>query len=280
MVETGAQILAKATSKLRLVNIPTPARDARRLLAYALQIPQARLTLNLDKPVSVDAQARFDRVIEARTGRKPVSQIVGKRAFFGHDFIVTPDVLDPRPETEILVQLALDTPANRILDLGTGSGAILLSVLGAREMATGLGTDISACALAVAARNAENLGVVDRADFAQGRWWSAVTGSFDLILSNPPYIAAHEMADLSPEVREHEPRIALTDGADGLSAYREILTHLFGFLSLSGTVILEIGPTQGHAVARMMTETGLTGVQIVKDLDNRDRVVMGQRTGR
>lgn len=278
MAETGAQILAKATAKLRLANIETPARDARRLLAYALQIPQARLTLGLDQPVSIDAQARFDRAIEARAGRQPVSQIVGKRAFFGRDFIVTPEVLDPRPETEILVQLALETSAERILDLGTGSGAILLSLLAAQETAIGLGTDVSAAALAVAARNANTLGLTARAEFAQGTWWSAVTGTFDLIVSNPPYIAAEEMPDLSPEVRDHEPLIALTDGADGLSAYRAILGELCSFLSNSGKVILEIGPTQGETVAQMMTATGLVDVQIFKDLDNRDRVVMGQRT--
>lgn len=280
MAETGAQILAKATAKLRLANIETPARDARRLLAYALQIPQARLTLGLDQPVSIDAQARFDRAIEARAGRQPVSQIVGKRAFFGRDFIVTPEVLDPRPETEILVQLALETSAERILDLGTGSGAILLSLLAAQETAIGLGTDVSSAALAIAARNADTLGLTARAEFAQGTWWSAVTGTFDLIVSNPPYIAAEEMPDLSPEVRDHEPLIALTDGADGLSAYRAILGDLCSFLSNSGKVILEIGPTQGETVAQMMTATGLVDVQIFKDLDHRDRVVMGQRTDR
>jgi release factor glutamine methyltransferase len=202
-----------------------------------------------------------------------MGQILGHRAFWRHRFRVTPDVLDPRPETEALVAEALRAPFVRVLDLGTGSGAILLSLLADRPAATGLGTDVSAPALAVAAHNAAALGLADRAAFLRADWFDGVAGSFDLIVSNPPYIAEGEMAALAPEVRDWEPRLALTPGGDGLAAYRTIAAGAGAHLAPGGRLIVETGAAQGPAVAAIMAAAGLGPVRVLPDLAGRDRVV-------
>lgn len=270
---TGAQALARGTSALQAAGLRDPARDARRLLAHALDIVPGRLTLVL--PDNLDARQldRFEAAIAARKSRQPVAQIVGKRAFYGRDFIVTPDVLDPRPETETLVAAALSAPARRVLDLGTGSGCILLSLLAEWPGATGIGTDISAAALAVAWRNADALGVADRATFLQGDWAEGVTGHFDLIVSNPPYIATDEFGSLDPDVRDFEPIIALTPGDDGLGAYRRLLPQAARLLAPEGRLLVEIGPDQAGAVRALGQGAGLRAQQVLPDLDGRDRVV-------
>ncbi|HHY01774.1 MAG TPA: peptide chain release factor N(5)-glutamine methyltransferase, partial [Paracoccus sp.] len=206
--------------------------------------------------------------------RQPVSQIIGRRAFWKHEFEVTRDTLDPRPETETLVAAALELPWDTLLDLGTGTGAILLSLLAERPHARGLGVDMSQAALEVAQDNARALGIA--ADFRRSDWFSAVEGRFGLILSNPPYIALDEMAALSPEVREWEPRLALTDGGDGLGAYRTIVAGAGAHLLPQGWLAVEIGPTQGPAVAGLMAAAGFRRIALRPDLDGRDRVVMGQ----
>ena len=209
-----------------------------------------------------------------RAAGEPMSHILGYRDFWEHRFEVTADVLDPRPDTETLVAAALEAPFSRVLDLGTGSGCILLSLLAARNHATGLGTDLSEAALAVAGRNARRLGVQDRAALIRSDWWQAVTGSFDLIVSNPPYIAADEMAALQPEL-SYEPRMALTDEGDGLSAYRVLVSGVPAHLAPGGRLMVEIGPSQGAEVAAMFEAAGLESVEIRPDIDGRDRVVIG-----
>jgi release factor glutamine methyltransferase len=191
---------------------------------------------------------------------------------------VTADVLDPRPDTETLIESALGVPFNRVLDLGTGSGCIVLSLLGERPAAAGVGTDLSDDALSVAAQNAEQLNVGNQLTFVQSDWFSNVEGPFDLIVSNPPYIAAAEMNDLQPEVRNHEPRMALTDEDDGLSCYRAITSDAMAYLNADGHLMFEIGPTQAAAVSAMMTAKGFAEIRVVQDLDGRDRVVLGQKT--
>jgi release factor glutamine methyltransferase len=269
--------LGLATARLATAGVPDPARDARALLAHAAGIAPDRLSLHIDDTLTPDAAARLDAALTARAARQPVSQITGGRDFWRHRFIVTPDVLDPRPETETLVAEALRAPFSRVLDLGTGSGAILLSLLAERPGAAGLGIDVSPAALDVALRNAAALGLTDRATFALSDWFDAVSGPFDLIVSNPPYIAAGEMAALSPEVRDWEPHLALTPrddpGGDGLSAYRAIAGGVPRHLSPGGRLIVEIGPTQGASVAAILAAAGLTDVAVLPDLDGRDRVV-------
>ncbi|MCA0206771.1 MAG: peptide chain release factor N(5)-glutamine methyltransferase [Proteobacteria bacterium] len=265
------EALAQAIQRLDAAGIPDAPRDARLLLAHALGIAPDRLTLVLRDPAGAE-QAAFREAIARRAAREPVSHITGRRLFWGRAFHVTADVLDPRPETETLIAEALGGPFDRVLDLGTGSGAILLTLLAERPAARGLGTDLSDRALAVARGNAAALGLEPRADFARGDWFGPVTGRFDLIVSNPPYIAEAEMAGLSPEVLR-EPRMALTPGGDGLDAYRAIVRGAGAHLTPGGRLMVEIGPTQGAAVAGLMAGAGLQGIACRPDLDGRDRVV-------
>jgi release factor glutamine methyltransferase len=163
-----------------------------------------------------------------------------------------------------------------VLDLGTGTGCILLTLLAERPAARGLGTDISAAALAVAAVNAERLALDARADFLRANWWQGVTGQFDLIVSNPPYISAEEMKLLDADVQVWEPQIALTPGGDGLNAYREIAACVASFLSPKGRLLVEIGPSQADAVTQIFRTTGLSDCRVLPDLDGRDRVILAR----
>jgi release factor glutamine methyltransferase len=273
---TGAEALRAAIPRLVAAGVPDAPRDARALLAYAAGIAPDRLTLHLADPLSDAAIAGFAAAITRRAAREPVSHILGHRWFWGRRFRVTPDTLDPRPETETLIEAALAEPFDRLLDLGTGTGCILLSCLADRPHATGLGTDIHLATLAVAQSNATDLGLSDRAAFQQSDWFSTVPGQFDVVVSNPPYIAEDEMAALAPELG-HEPRRALTPGGDGLAAYRSIARGLAQHLAPGGRVLVEIGPTKAAAVTALFTDEGLTDLRILRDLDGRDRVVAARR---
>jgi release factor glutamine methyltransferase len=279
--------LAPAVARLAAAGIEGPGRDARLLLAHALGVGADRLTLHLQDEMTAAQQAAFDAALAARASRQPVAQITGRRLFWGLSFRVTPDTLDPRPETETLVAEALSHPFLKILDLGTGTGCILLSCLKGMPMARGVGVDISSAALAVARDNARDLGLEDRARFMVSDWFSGlsgdtsggVTGAFDLIVSNPPYIAADEMPGLAPEVRDWEPHLALTPGGDGLDAYRSIARGAGARLLPGGRLLLEIGPAQGKAVAGLLAAVGLDQVRILADMDGRDRVVTAVKPG-
>lgn len=276
----GSDLLSRATARLSEAEVPDPGRDARRLMAHVLKVPAGRLTLFLPEPVDPELEVVFLTLVERRAERVPVSHLIGRRAFYGRDFLVTPEVLDPRPETETLIEVALTEPFATVLDLGTGSGCILLTLLAEREGAVGVGTDVSAAALNVAFWNRNALSLDGPADLREGSWFEALDpaeDTFDLIVSNPPYIAVNEMPFLSPEVRHYEPRLALTDEGDGLSAYRAILTGMGPYLAPGGRLVVEIGASQGMAVSRLFTEAGLRGVRVIPDLDGRDRVVLGTR---
>ncbi len=276
MTTTAAQAMVAATARLRAAGVDDPARDARVLLAHAARIEAARVTLIAPEELSHEVAERYDQLISLRAIRVPVSHLIGERDFYGRRFKVSADVLDPRPETETLIEAALSEPFERVLDLGVGSGCILVTLLAEQQGALGLGVDLSEAACLQASANAVLHRVEARADIRQSDWFSAVKGQFDLIVSNPPYIALNEMDDLSEEVREHEPQMALTDGADGLSAYRLICAGLGRHLAREGRVLVEIGPTQGAAVAEMMRAAGLVEVTVLPDLDGRDRVVLGR----
>lgn len=272
---TAAEALRAGIAHLAGAGLSDAAGDARLLLAHALDLPRHRLSGALSAPMPAEAVRRFDAALRARAARQPVSQIIGRRAFWKHEFRVTRDTLDPRPETETLIEAALAEPFASVLDLGTGTGAILISLLAERPQARGTGTDISAAALSVAQENAAEIGVC--ATFLESDWFAAVTGRFDLIVSNPPYIALDEMAGLAPDVRDWEPRLALTDEGDGLAAYRVIAASAPGHLMPGGRLMVEIGPTQGAEVAALMQAAGLTDSHILPDLDGRDRVVFARK---
>ncbi len=268
-------VLRKAARDLTDAGVDDPMRDARRLLAHCLGIAAERVTLFSSENASESEVKRFEALIRRRVAREPVSHIIGSREFYGRQFRVTQDVLDPRPETEHLVEVALEQPFERVLDLGVGSGCILLTLLAERPHSSGVGSDISEAALGMAQKNAVSLGVAKRCEFCRSDWFEEIRNQFDLIVSNPPYIAQTEMAGLSPEVRNHEPQFALTPGGDGLDAYRVITAGVVGHLSQRGRLIVEIGPTQAADVKEMFKASGLQEIRVVQDLDGRDRVVIG-----
>lgn len=270
---TVGAALAAAAAALAAAGVADPGRDARALMAAALGVGGGGLTPALREALVPAAAARFQGFVAERAARRPVAQILGRRAFWGRDFVVTGDVLDPRPETEALVALALEGPAPAaVLDLGTGSGAILATLLAEWPAAIGLGIDLSAAALAVAAENARRLGVAGRAGFVRADWLAGVGGPFGLVVANPPYVAAAEMAGLAPEVRDWEPRMALTPGPRGLEAYERIAVGLGAALAPKGRALLEIGAAQGAEAAGLFAAAGFA-VRVWPDLDGRDRVI-------
>ncbi|MFK7753101.1 MAG: peptide chain release factor N(5)-glutamine methyltransferase [Sedimentitalea sp.] len=274
---TAGQAMATAAARLRAAGVADPARDARVLLAHAARIEATRVTLIAPEDLAPDVAERYEQLIALRAVRVPVSHLLGERGFYGRQFKVSSDVLDPRPETETLIEAALAVPFSRLLDLGVGSGNILVTLLAERPNATGLGVDISEAACLQASANAVLHRVQSRADIRRSDWFETVEGQFDLIVANPPYIAQDEMSGLSREVRDHEPALALTDGGDGLSAYRIISANLPAVLSPGGRFMCEIGWRQGREVAALLKSAGLAQVRVIGDLDGRDRVVLGQR---
>jgi len=276
---TAAKAMAAATARLRAAGVNDPARDARVLLAHAARIEASRVTLIAPEELSPDIAERYEQLVSLRAIRVPVSHLLGEREFYGRNFRVSRDVLDPRPETETLIEAALSEPFDHVLDLGVGSGCILVTLLAERASATGLGADLSEAACLQASANAVQHNVQDRAEILRSDWFERIEGRFDLIVSNPPYIALSEMQDLSPEVREHEPRMALTDEGDGLDAYRRIAAGAPDFLMAGGRLLVEIGPTQAKDVSALFDAAGLSDIWVIPDLDGRDRVVLGRIPG-
>ena len=253
--------------------------DTRRLFAHAIGIDLSRVSIVINDVAQDTDIQQFHDLIKKRLTRQPVSQLIGKREFYGRDFAVSPDVLDPRPDTETLVEQALGVPFESVLDLGTGSGCILISLLCERRQATGLGVDSSEHAVSLAEQNANALSVIGRATFVVSNWFDQIDGHFDLIVSNPPYVTAQEYSNLQPELRQWEPKQALTPGGDGLDAYRIIIAGAPTHLRQSGHLIVEIGQNQGPDVWQMFERAGFGDIQMVPDIDERDRVVLGQYPG-
>lgn len=264
-----AATLRAASERLAAVS-ETPRLDAELLLVHALGISRNDLLLRqheLETPESIEA------LLARRLSHEPVAHIVGTRDFWTLTLRVTPDVLIPRPDSETLIEAAIEhfrgSPGpTRILDLGTGSGALLLAALDQWPEATGLGIDISPAALAVAQGNAANLGLAARADFRIGNWTEGLAERFDLILINPPYIATAAL--LSPEVMDHEPHGALFAGEDGLADYRRLAPQLAGVLAPAGLAVIEIGFDQGESAAALFRQAGFR-VAVRHDLAGHDR---------
>ena len=234
-----------------------------------------------DLVVPPDVAARFSSFTQRRLKFEPVSRILGSREFYGRSFRVTPDVLDPRADTETLIEavlaLARDQGPIRILDLGTGSGAIAVTLLAELPGATVVASDLSAAALRVAKGNAEGLGVAGRASFVQANWFEGVDGRFDLIVSNPPYVPLGDISGLAPDVREFDPPRALDGGPDGLEAYRRIAGGAGGHLAPKGHIILEIGAEQENAVNNLFKGQGFARESRHFDLSRHVRCLVFSR---
>ena len=265
---------------LRLAPVIGPAvaaRELRLILRKATGWSSAQLGVAGGTTLPAAARAAADAMVLRRLAREPLAQIFGEWGFFGRSFRVTRATLVPRPDTETLVELALAEPFARLIDLGTGSGAIAVTLLAERPEARGLASDISADALAVAADNAQRHGVAGRLAFVQADWWAGLDGSFDLVVSNPPYVSQADYVGLAPEITLWEPRGALTPGGDGLSAYRAILAPITAFLCPGGRCLVEIGEAQGPAVAGLFRAAGLDDVVLHTDINGKDRVVSGRK---
>ena len=268
------EALAAAARQLESVS-DTARLDAELLMAHALGTE--RETMLLDR-LEGEAPGEFAALLERRQAHEPMAYITGAREFWSLPIAVGPGVLIPRPDSETLIEAALemlaDRPPARILDLGTGSGALLLAALAEWPGATGLGVDRSDAALACAAANAERLGLGERARFVKGDWASEIGGQFDLVLSNPPYV--ENGASLVPEIRDFEPREALFAGTDGLDAYRALIPGIPRILAPGGIACLEIGADQARSVAELVAQTGLKSA-VRKDLAGRDRCIVIHR---
>ena len=266
-------LLTLGQQKLKQADIDTAGRDARLLAAAAMDINTAQVTLKALDHVSQQQQDHFESMIEQRRSFKPVSRILGKRQFWNRWFEISPDVLDPRGDSEVLVNLALQQQADRILDLGTGSGILALTLLSEWPNASAVGADICEKALLIAQRNAAQLEVSDRFQAQKSDWFEAIGGQFDLIVSNPPYIGEDEIPHLDPDVRLYDPMIALSPGRDALQAYQNIARDAIGYLKPGGRLLVEIGFRQGEAVGELFASNGLKEIKIIQDLNGRDRVV-------
>jgi len=282
---TLGSAFVEAASVLRQAGIGTPELDARLLLCHAAGLNHEAYIARTRDQLQPEVAARLGAAIARRLKREPVARITGAREFYGRKFLVDPHALDPRPDTESLIEAALATVERRglndrplrLLDLGTGTGCILVTLLAELPRARGLGTDRSGGALALAAVNARRLGVASRASFLAADWLDAVEGKFDLILSNPPYLAFAEIAGLAADVAAYDPVLALDGGPDGLDAYRRIAARAGEVLAEDGRLLVEIGPAQGEAVAEILRAGGLRLDEIdgvSHDLAGRPRVVV------
>lgn len=269
-----------ARARLEAAGIPGPVIDARVLVEAACGVTRADIVGDPYRELEAGQVERLDDYLERRIRREPVSHILGRRGFWNIMLGVTPDVLTPRPETEVIVDHALRLfPEGRpfsLLDLGVGSGAILLAILAERPAARGLGVDASEEALAVARDNAAHLGMGGRVALLRGDWTAGLgDAGFDLVVSNPPYIATDVIETLDPEVRVYEPRLALDGGPDGLNAYRTLAPEILRVLKPGGRFLVEIGFDQRLAVEALFRQAGALEVETLPDLSTHDRVVTG-----
>jgi release factor glutamine methyltransferase len=277
-------MMREAAQRLAAAGIENAPRDARLLLAHALGIEPVEVILRETDAIDPAVLTQYEALVQRRIAGEPVSRIRGCREFYGRTFGVTPAVLDPRPETELLVAEGMTRlpDGGRVLDLGTGSGCILLSILAERPDASGVGVDISVDALAVAKANAAALGVA-RAAFLPGSWDAPLRAgedAFDLVLSNPPYVADAEFDTLAKDVRDYDPKLALVGGGDGLDPYREILGLADRLVKPGGSIGFEFGWRHGEEVRALMEGAGLTGVILFRDLAGTPRAAFGRRPPR
>jgi release factor glutamine methyltransferase len=281
--ETIGSTLGAVAAALAGARVDDARRRARRLVAAALDVSIAEILAERDRIVSEDHAQRVAELLGRTLAHEPLSRILGVREFWGLEFELSADTLDPRPETETIVEAINARLPNRsdphcFLDLGTGSGCLLLALLSEFPAATGFGVDRVFGAAAAARRNADRLGLAARAGFAVGDWAAALNGHFDAVVANPPYIASADIAGLPREVRNFDPRIALDGGVDGLDAYRRIAVDLTRLLRPSGLFACEIGQGQNSEVAPLIAAHGLVIEEIVLDLAGIPRCVVARRS--
>ncbi len=274
-VAEGVQL---AAALLDAAGVPKARFEARLLVAHTLGLDPATVFAQPHRTMTEAEQGRLAGIVRRRANREPMAHIVGMREFWSLPLAVSPSTLIPRPDSETVVEAALehlpDQAHGRVLDLGTGSGCLLLAVLSERPLASGIGLDLSAEALAVAEANAVHLGLQDRAQFLRGDWAAPVRGRFDVVLCNPPYIRSADLATLEPEVSRFEPRAALDGGADGLDCYRALIPSLAGLLHREGIAALEIAYNQTEAVSACAAANGLQVLEIKADLSGHPRCVV------
>jgi release factor glutamine methyltransferase len=269
-----------AKRRLEAAGIDSPVIDARLLVEAAAGATRADIIADPHRALAPEQDEALEAFLIRRERREPVSHILGAKGFWKIMLRVTRDVLTPRPDTETILDVVLpafpESARFSVLDLGVGSGAILLAILAERSGARGLGVDVSEDALAVARENAANLGLASRVALLRGDWTAGLDGDgFDLVVSNPPYIPTGEIETLAPEVRDHEPRLALDGGVDGLDAFRRIAPEALRVLRPGGRFAVEIGPDQSSAVRSLFEAAGATELRTVRDLSDRERVVTG-----
>ena len=277
---TLADALRRATADLGSAGIEGPGNDARLLISAALGLSAAQVLARPERPLRPEEVESFGRLIARRAAREPVSRILGEREFYGRTFGISPATLDPRPDSETLIDQTLKLVARegwpsralRILDVGTGSGCLLLTLLAELPGAFGVGTDVSVAALQTARANAVRLGLARSAGWVAGDLVAAVRGPFDLLISNPPYIPSLEVAQTEPEVREHDPRLALDGGPDGVTFFRRLSARV-GEIVPDGWIVVETGHNQADAVATLLAAQGLRKISVQRDVAGRRRCV-------
>lgn len=271
-------LIQSSIAQLQAAGIDNPALDARLLIAHALGCDRVTLLTQGERTLSEDKAKAIDALLLRRKAREPVHRILGCREFWGLPFGLNEATLEPRPDSETLIEVAVKlfiTRPSRLLDLGTGTGCLLLSLLHEWPDATGLGIDKAPRAVSQATLNAQRLGLDPRTTFRIGDWLEGVEETFDLILCNPPYIPSRDMDGLQPEVREHDPLAALDGGADGLTSYRHLVPLLPRFLNANGLVLFEVGIGQAQDVVAMMEKASFKNVAITSDLGGVPRCVSG-----
>lgn len=278
-----ARALARIAETLARAGVVEARSDARALLLAAAGLAHADYVLAPEAPLDQEAARRLEVFAARRAAREPLSRILGTRGFWTLELRVEPDVLDPRADTETLVELALALLSARrgdalsILDLGTGSGAILCALLAEFPRARAIAVDLSWPACRSASANLSRCGLGARASVVRGRWAEAIDSTFDLVVSNPPYVRSGDIAGLDPEVALHDPSLALDGGADGLDCYRQIASQLPRLLGRAGVALLEIGASQAKAVAELLTDAGLAIAATRADTGGRERAIAARR---
>lgn len=272
-------LLDAAIADLNDANIPTALLDARLLLQHAANIPQETVYLEPELIISKDVITAYNQFINRRINHEPVAKIIGSKSFWSSDFVVNKYVLDPRPDSEVIIETAINLFPNkndvlRVLDIGSGSGCLLLSILKEFPKSTGIASDISEDALKVTKRNIELLGLEDRAECMRQNWADDLEEKFDLIVSNPPYIPSEEISALESDVKDYDPLLALDGGDDGLDPYRYLAKQISALLKPESYVILEFGYGQGESVRQIFMQQNYIINKMLFDLSGIERAIV------